>query len=123
LSAKQLEDSYISESHSNLRLGTTPSLISLMGYEELGVPLDVPEAIRKRRSIRKYRSEPIPNEKLQLILEAARLAPSSDNRQPLRFIVIKKTSSKKAPAQATQLPIHCRRQCYCCSSWRPASFA
>jgi len=64
-------------------------------------PLDVQEAIRKRRSIRKYRSKPIPNEKLQLLLEAARLAPSGGNRQPWRFVVVKKPSTKRALAQAT----------------------
>jgi nitroreductase len=61
--------------------------------------MDVFEAIRTRRSIRKYRSEPIPDEKLELILEAARLAPSAANRQPWRFIIVQNADRKKALAE------------------------
>jgi nitroreductase len=57
--------------------------------------MDVFEVIRARRSIRKYRSEPIPDEKLKLILEAARLAPSAGNRQPWRFIIVQNVYRKK----------------------------
>ncbi len=46
------------------------------------------EAIRTRRSIRKYKDKPVEEEKLFKVLEAARLAPSATNRQPWRFIVI-----------------------------------
>jgi nitroreductase len=61
--------------------------------------MEVFGAIRTRRSIRKYKSEPIPEEKLRTILEAARLAPSAGNRQPWRFIVIQNTERKKALAK------------------------
>jgi nitroreductase len=63
------------------------------------VKMDVLEVIRIRRSIRKYRPEPIPDEKLETILEAARLAPSADNRQPWRFVVVQDTERKKALAK------------------------
>jgi nitroreductase len=62
--------------------------------------MDVLEAIRTRRSIRKYRQEPIPDEKLESILEAARLAPSAANRQPWRFIIVQNADRKKALAEA-----------------------
>jgi nitroreductase len=62
--------------------------------------MDVFEAIRTRRSIRKYKQEPIPDEKLESIFEAARLAPSAGNRQPWRFIVVQDTDRKKALAEA-----------------------
>jgi nitroreductase len=62
--------------------------------------MDVLEAIRIRRSIRKYRPEPIPDEKLEIILEAARLAPSAANRQPWRFVVIEDRERRKALAKA-----------------------
>ena len=52
--------------------------------------LDVFEAIRRRRSIRKYQQKVVEKEKLLKVLEAARLAPSSMNRQPYAFVVIKK---------------------------------
>jgi nitroreductase len=62
--------------------------------------MDVFEAIRTRRSVRKYRPEPIPNDRLEMIFEAARLAPSAGNRQPWRFVVIRDADRKKALAEA-----------------------
>jgi nitroreductase len=62
--------------------------------------MDVFEAISTRRSIRKYKKEPIPNAKLEMIFEAARLAPSAANRQPWRFIVVQDADRKKALARA-----------------------
>ena len=62
--------------------------------------MDVFEAIKTRRSIRKYRQEPIPNEKLESIFEAASLAPSAANRQPWRFVVVQDADRKKALAEA-----------------------
>ena len=50
--------------------------------------MDVFDAIEKRRSIRNYESTPVPDEKLEKVLEAARLAPSASNVQPRHFIVV-----------------------------------
>lgn len=50
--------------------------------------LTVGDAIKQRRSIRKFRDDPVPREMVDEILEAARLAPSGSNRQPWRFIVV-----------------------------------
>jgi nitroreductase len=61
--------------------------------------MEVFDAIKTRRSIRKYKPEPIPEEKLRTILEAARLAPSAGNRQPWRFIVVQDIERKKALAK------------------------
>jgi nitroreductase len=47
------------------------------------------DAIAGRRSIRKFKSDPIPDEILRTILTAAIQAPSGKNRQPWRFIVVK----------------------------------
>jgi len=58
------------------------------------------EALNKRRSIRKYRSDPIPKEKLSRILEAAIQAPSAGNLQPWRFIILRDTQRKMAIAEA-----------------------
>jgi len=62
--------------------------------------MDVLEAIKMRRSIRKYRPQRIPDEKLKTILDAARLAPSAANRQPWRFVVVEDTERRKALAKA-----------------------
>jgi len=50
--------------------------------------MEVFAAIRKRRSIRLYERKPVNEEKLNRVLEAGRLAPSADNRQPWRFVVV-----------------------------------
>jgi len=50
--------------------------------------MEVFKIIRKRRSIRLYEKKPVEKEKLNRILEAVRLAPSADNKQPWRFIVV-----------------------------------
>ena len=47
------------------------------------------EAIKKRQSVRSYQDKEIPEEILQQILEAGRLAPSACNNQPWKFIVVK----------------------------------
>ncbi|MFC2071652.1 nitroreductase family protein [Chloroflexota bacterium] len=46
------------------------------------------EAIEKRHSIRSFKPDPVPEEAISLMLEAARLAPSGHNRQPWRFQLI-----------------------------------
>jgi len=46
------------------------------------------EVIKKRRSIRKFKNEKIPDEMLERILESARLAPTWANMQGVRFIII-----------------------------------
>ena len=51
--------------------------------------MNVLEAIAARRSIRKFKDEPISDEALRTILTAATQAPSSKNRQPWRFVVVK----------------------------------
>jgi nitroreductase len=50
--------------------------------------LDFFEAIKNRRSIRKYQDKNVEKEKLHKILEAARLAPSAMNRQPYQLFVV-----------------------------------
>lgn len=49
---------------------------------------DVLQTIKSRRSVRKYKSEQISGENLQLILEAGVYAPSAHNEQPWHFTVI-----------------------------------
>jgi nitroreductase len=47
------------------------------------------EAIATRRSNRRFKSDPIPQDVLEKILNAAIMAPSGKNRQPWRFIVVR----------------------------------
>ncbi|MFC1979975.1 nitroreductase family protein [Chloroflexota bacterium] len=52
------------------------------------------ELIKKRRSIHKFKPDPIPDEYVDKIIEAARWAPSGANSQPWEFIVVKKQELK-----------------------------
>jgi len=52
------------------------------------VILDFIEIVKKRRSIRKYKSDQIPEKQLKYVIEAARLAPSWANKQPWKFIIV-----------------------------------
>ena len=62
--------------------------------------MDVLEAIAARRSIRKYKPTPIPEDKLNTILKAARLAPSFENYQPWKFIIVRSEEKKRQVVQA-----------------------
>lgn len=65
--------------------------------------MDLFEAVEKRRSIRKFKTDPVPVEDLKKILEAGRLAPSGGNRQPWSFVVVRDSETKKALANAANL--------------------
>ena len=56
--------------------------------------MDVFDAIKTRRSIRKYKPDPVSDEDLQKIIEAARWAPSWGNTQCWRFIVVRDADIK-----------------------------
>lgn len=62
--------------------------------------MEVFEAIKNRRSIRTYKSEPVPKEKIETLLEAAQLAPSAANRQNWKFVVVDDVVIKKRLARA-----------------------
>jgi nitroreductase len=62
--------------------------------------MDVHEAIKNRYSCRSYRPEPVPEEKLKKVLEAARLAPSAHNEQEWKFVVVKNAEKRKKLAVA-----------------------
>jgi nitroreductase len=53
-----------------------------------------------RRSVRKYKTDPIPEEDLKLILEAARRAPTGANRQNWRLIVVTDADLRSKTAEA-----------------------
>lgn len=50
--------------------------------------MDVLKAIRERYSVRAYTDQPVEDDKLAAVLEAAQLAPTAANRQPFRVIVL-----------------------------------
>jgi len=57
-------------------------------------------AIRKRRSIRSYQDREVEEATLNQVLEAARLAPSANNRQEWKFVVVREKVIKQRLAEA-----------------------
>lgn len=51
--------------------------------------MELLDIMRSRRSVRKYSGEAIPEEKLEMILQAGLLSPSGRNRKPWEFILVK----------------------------------
>ena len=60
--------------------------------------MEMSDLIKKRYSVRAYKPDPVEEEKLQQVLEAARLAPTAANRQPFQLIVIR-TAGREAELQ------------------------
>ncbi len=63
--------------------------------------MDFSELIRTRQSVRKYRDQPVEDDKIALLVEAVRLAPSASNSQPWKLIVVKDPALKDKVARAT----------------------
>jgi nitroreductase len=63
--------------------------------------MEFDQVIQMRRSIRKFKQDPVPGESITELLEAARLAPSGLNLQPWRFIIVKNEAMRSNLANAT----------------------
>jgi len=63
---------------------------------------EVLNAIKSRRTIRRFKPDPIDEEKLQMILETGRWAPSFSNLQPWKFIVTKDQNLKNGLDKASR---------------------
>jgi nitroreductase len=63
-------------------------------------PDDVLHLMKDRRSIRAYTADPVPDEAIEMILEAGRWCQSASNKQPWRFIVIKDATLIQTLAKA-----------------------
>jgi nitroreductase len=66
--------------------------------------MDVARTIRERTSCRSYRSDPVCDEHMERILDAARLAPSACNRQPWRFAVVRDPGLRRRIVEEGFLP-------------------
>jgi len=65
--------------------------------------MEYSELIANRYSVRAYKPDPVEDEKLEKVLEAARLAPTASNRQPFQIIVIH-TQGRKDELQRIYRP-------------------
>ncbi len=61
--------------------------------------MNVMDAIKTRKSVRAYAHRPVGDDKLNSILEAARLAPSASNRQEWRFVIVREQDIRKKLAR------------------------
>ena len=52
-------------------------------------PMDIWDTFKNRRSVRRFKPDPVPEADLRRILDAARLAPTSGNQQPWKFLVVR----------------------------------
>jgi nitroreductase len=62
--------------------------------------MDIYELIKTRKSVRKYRVDPVEPDKLRRLLEGARLAPSASNSQEWRFVVVRDPKTRRSLAEA-----------------------
>lgn len=67
--------------------------------------MDFFEAIQERKSIRRFKQVPVPDEDINKILDAGRWAPSANNTQPWSFLIIKDRAMLKKMADATRAMI------------------
>ncbi len=63
---------------------------------------EVLKAIRDRRTVRRFKPDPIDEKRLQMVLEAGRWAPSFSNLQPWRFVVVRDLGLKIALDKAAR---------------------
>jgi nitroreductase len=72
-----------------------------MGFLVLGGcgHMDIVEAMKTRRSIRKYKSQMVDEETIKKLFQVVRLAPSAHNAQPWKFIVVRDEEKKRKIAQ------------------------
>ena len=66
--------------------------------------MELLKAIQSRRSIRKFKSDEVPDAAIRELLDAARLAPSGSNLQATRFVVIKSPVERMRLKECTPLP-------------------
>jgi len=64
--------------------------------------MDVYDAIRQRRSVRKYEDRDIPDNVLKRVLEAGILAPTGRNNQEWKFVVVRDPDTRKRLAEAAE---------------------
>ncbi len=62
--------------------------------------MELIEIMRRRRSIRKYTGEAVPEEKLQKVLQAGLLAPTSRGKRPWEFYVVKEKETLEKLSRA-----------------------
>ena len=88
-----------------------------LASSDSGAVMDVMQAIKGRRSVRRYKPDPVSDEAVEAVLEAARWAPSWTNSQCWRFVVVRdpqmrdklaatlKSATNRAAAAIREAPV------------------
>jgi len=61
--------------------------------------LGVIETVKTRKSVRAYLDKPVEAEKINLLMEAARLSPSASNKQEWRFVIVREPETRRKLAE------------------------
>ncbi len=75
-------------------------MLPVTGSEPTERSLELEDIIHGRRSVRRFRPDPVPHDVIERILEAARWAPSPHGSQPWRFVVLTRPEVKQRLAEA-----------------------
>jgi nitroreductase len=82
--------------------------------------MDFSQLISKRYSIRAYKHDPVEPDQLQKVLEAARMAPSAANNQPIQLIVIHTAGRQVELGRIYSKPWFCEAPLVICVAGIPA---
>src|SRR5574341_2652097 len=84
---------------------------------------DILDVIVSRKSIRRYKPDPVPDELIDKVLEAARWAPTGENYQPWRFIVVREQATRNKIADLARLGSGSRMTAWYCMGHMQERFA
>lgn len=91
---------FLQTAAATLLLGSSESVAIGGETPEGESPRSFAEVVKRRTMIRAYKSDPVPEEKIQRLLEYAVRAPSAGNLQPWEFIIVKDPEVRARLAQA-----------------------
>jgi len=84
---------------------------------------DVLDILASRKSIRRYKPDPVPEEMIDRILEAARWAPTGENYQPWRFIVVRDPETRSRIGELAKMGSGSRMTAWYCMGHMQERFA
>jgi nitroreductase len=80
---------------SRRKIPTDAEIIPIMNLSRGSMSMEFTEVISRRRAVRHYKNDPIPQEVMTRLYEALRLAPSGNNRQPYRFYFVTDAAKRR----------------------------
>jgi len=84
---------------------------------------DILDLLASRKSIRRYKPDPVPDELIDRILEAARWAPTGENYQPWRFIVVRDAQTRSRIGELAKMGSGSRMTAWYCMGHMQERFA